>query len=314
MEVIMDRREFIKKVIAYSILYGSVFSFKNIRNLYAQNTQMVKNPADSYDLVAVKGGEPDQMFDAAIKALGGMEKFVKKGQKVVIKPNIGWDVPPEMAGNTNPVLVSQVVKHCFNAGAKDVYVFDNTCDTWQSTYSTSGIEKAAGDAGAKLVPGNDEKYYRPVNIPAAKVLKNALVHELILDSDVFINIPVLKHHASAKLTIAMKNLMGIVWDRRFWHRNDLHQCIADFCLFRKPDLNIIDAYRVMMKNGPRGVSESDVTTMKTLIASTDIVASDAAAAKVFGAEPASIPYIKIANEMGIGEINLDRLNISRIKI
>ena len=126
--------------------------------------------------------------------------------------------------------------------------------------------------------------------------------------------PVLKHHASAKLTIAMKNLMGIVWDRRFWHRNDLHQCIADFCLFKKPDLNIVDAYRVMMRHGPRGVSESDVTLMKTQIVSTDIVAADAAAAKVFGAEPSDIPYIKLANEMGIGEMNLDKLNISRIKI
>lgn len=313
----MDRREFIKKVIAYSFVFSYLFSFKNIRKLYSQETKV--SPADKaspadYDLVAVKGGEPEQMFDVAIKNLGGMGKFVKKGQKVVIKPNIGWDVPPERAGNTNPALVSRVVKHCFDAGAKEVYVFDNTCDNWQSTYETSGIEKAARDAGAKVVPGNDEKYYRPVEIPDAKVLKKADVHELILDSDVFINMPILKHHASAKLTIAMKNLMGIVWDRRFWHRNDLHQCIADFCLFRKPDLNIVDAYRVLTKNGPRGVSESDVATLKTLIVSKDIVAVDAAAAKVFGADPNEIPYIKIANEMGIGQSNLDNLNISRIKI
>ena len=133
----MDRREFFKKLIAYSFVYGSMFSFKNLKNLYAQAEEK-KSPSPC-DLVAVKGGEPDQMFDAAIKALGGMEKFVKKGQTVVVKPNIGWDVPPEMAGNTNPVLVSQVVKHCFNAGAKEVYVFDNTCDNWQSTYSSSGI-------------------------------------------------------------------------------------------------------------------------------------------------------------------------------
>lgn len=313
----MNRRNFIKKIIAYSFFFSYLFSFKNLKKLYAQQTKI--SPADKvssadYDLVAVKGGEPDQMFDIAIKNLGGMDKFVKKGQKVVIKPNIGWDVPPERAGNTNPLLVSRVVKHCFEAGAKEVYVFDNTCDTWQSTYETSGIEKAAKDAGAVVVPGNDEKYYRSVEIPAAKVLKKTDVHELILDSDVFINIPVLKHHASAKLTIAMKNLMGIVWDRRFWHRNDLHQCIADFCLFRKPDLNIVDAYRVLTKNGPRGVSESDVATLKTLIVSRDIVAVDAAAAKVFGADPNEIPYIKIANEMGIGEINLDNLNISRIKV
>ena len=307
----MDRREFLKKCFTYSLLFGS-FSWKPLRRLLAAENPVT--PSKDYDLVAVKGGEPDAMFDEAIKVLGGMKKFVKPGQKVVVKPNIGWDVPPERSGNTNPVLVGQVVKHCFEAGAREVYVFDNTCDTWQSTYKNSGIEEAAKAAGAKVVSGNFEENYRPVKIPGAKVLKEALVHELILDSDVFINMPVLKHHASAKLTIAMKNLMGIVWDRRFWHRNDLHQCIADFCLFRKPDLNVIDAYRALMKNGPRGVSLDDVSTFKTLIVTKDIVAGDAAAAKVFGADPLDIPYIKIANEMGIGEINLDKLNISRLKL
>ncbi|MBN2143207.1 MAG: DUF362 domain-containing protein [Candidatus Aureabacteria bacterium] len=307
----MDRRHFLKSLIGYLLFYGSMFSFKSLRNLHSQEEDSSVNP---YDVVAVKGGEPDQMFDAAIKILGGMKTFVKKNQTVVIKPNMGWDVSPEKAGNTNPLLVAQVIKHCFQAGAKEVSVFDNTCDHWQSTYRNSGIEKAAKEAGAHVVPANDKKYYRPVEIPGAKILKDALVHELILDSDVFINMPVLKHHGSARLTIAMKNLMGIVWDRHFWHRNDLHQCIADFCLFKKPDLNVIDAYRVLMRNGPRGGSESDVSTLKTLILSRDMVAGDAAAAKIFGAEPQDIPYIQIANEMGVGVMNLDNLNISRIKM
>jgi uncharacterized protein (DUF362 family) len=112
----------------------------------------------------------------------------------------------------------------------------------------------------------------------------------------------------------MKNLMGIVWDRRFWHRNDLHQCIADFATWRKPDLNIIDAYRVMTRNGPRGVSEADIVIKKSLILSTDMVAADAAAAKIFGSEPSTIPYIKIAHEMGVGNMNLEELNIERIKV
>ncbi|HOK51673.1 MAG TPA: DUF362 domain-containing protein, partial [Bacteroidales bacterium] len=269
---------------------------------------------DTYDLVAVMGGEPDVMFDRAIAAMGGIGKYVKKGMRVVVKPNIGWDKTPEYAANTNPLLVKRIVEHCFQAGAKEVLVFDNTCDQWQRCYTNSGIEKAVKDAGGKLIPGNSEGYYHPVNIAAGKRLKQTKEHEAILESDVFINVPVLKSHGGATLTIAMKNMMGIVWDRGYWHRNDLHQCIADFASYRKPTLNIIDAYRVMKQNGPKGVSLSDVVTMKSLIISEDIVAADAAAAKLFGLNPENVDYIKIAAQMGIGNMNLEKLNIGRIKV
>jgi uncharacterized protein (DUF362 family) len=238
---------------------------------------------------------------------------VQKGQKVVIKPNIGWDVVPERAGNTNPALVKRVIQHCLEAGAKEVLVFDNTCDKWDRCYATSGIEKAVKDAGGKIAPGNTENYYQAVEIPGGKKLNTAKVHELIMESDVFINMPVLKSHSSTKLTITMKNLMGVVWDRGYWHRNDLHQCIADYATFiKKPTLNIVDAYRVMMKNGPRGVSEADVSLMKSLIVSPDMVAADAAATKLFGMDPDDVPYIGIADSMGIGTMALDKLNVHRI--
>jgi uncharacterized protein (DUF362 family) len=243
-----------------------------------------------------------------------MGKFISRGQTVVIKPNIGWDVIPERAANTNPKLIGRIIKLCYNAGAKKVYVFDNTCDQWQKCYKNSGIEKAAKDAGAEVVPGNAESYYHEVEISKGKKLKKAKVHELILESSVFINVPVIKHHSSADISLAMKNLMGAVWDRRYWHRNDLHQCIADFTTYCKPTLNIIDGYRVLQKNGPRGVSEEDVITSKALIISTDIVAADAAATKIFGSDPKNIDYIRIANEMKVGQINLDALNINRIKL
>jgi len=254
------------------------------------------------------------MFDKAIESLGGMKKFVKKNQTVVVKPNIGWDVSPEKAANTNPKLIKRIVKSCFEAGAKEVYVFDNTCDNWTRCYSNSGIEKAVKDAGGKIVPGNSEKYYHEVSIKGGKKLLNAKVHELILESDVFINVPVLKHHSSGKITISMKNLMGIVWDRGYWHRNDLHQCIADFTLFKKPDLNIVDAYNVMMQNGPRGVSINDLVLMKSQIISTDIVAADAAAAKLFGIEPEKVNYLKYAEMLKTGTLDLKKLSINRITI
>lgn len=301
----MDRRQFFKDALGAGVAAGAYLSYGSLSPAIS---------AENFDLVAVKGGEPDIMFDKAIEAMGGMKAFVKKGQKVIVKPNIGWDVSPERAGNTNPRLVKRIIEHCYNAGAKEVYVFDNTCDNWSKCYATSGIERAVKDAGGKIAPGSSESYYHNVSIKGGVVLKEAKVHELILDSDVFINAPILKHHSSGRLTINMKNLMGIVWDRRFWHRNDLHQCIADFATWRKPTLNIVDAYRVMKRNGPRGVSEDDVALYKTLLLTTDMVAGDAAAAKIFGMEPADIPYIKKADEMNAGSMNLDKLRIKRIQL
>ena len=305
----MDRRDFIKKGLQAGILTGAALSFGNYKELFAFNKHLTPLP---YDLVAIKGGEPDTMFDKAIASMGGMKAFVKKGQSVVVKPNIGWDVSPERAGNTNPLLINRIIKHCFEAGAKDVYVFDHTCDDWKRSYSSSGIERAARDAGAKVVSGASGGYYQEVDVKKGKVMKNAKVHELILNSNVFINVPILKSHGSAEVTIGMKNLMGIVWDRRFWHRNDLHRCIADFASFRKPDLTVVDAYYVMKRNGPRGVSTEDVITMKSQLIGKDIVAVDSAATKLFGVEPKEIDYIKYAEEMKLGTSDLSKLSINRI--
>jgi uncharacterized protein (DUF362 family) len=310
----MKRREFISKGAAAAAFTGAALSVP-FSKLWAYPGSMAPGhaPLLPYDLVAVKGGEPEMMFDKAIESLGGIGNFVKKGQTVLLKPNIGWDVTPERAANTNPKLVKRVVEHCLQAGAKKVYVFDNTCDKWDRCYANSGIEQAVKDAGGTLVPGNTENYYQEVQIPGGKKLTSTKVHELVLQSDVFINMPVLKNHSSANLTISLKNLMGVVWDRGYWHRNDLNQCIADYGLFaKKPTLNIVDAYRVMMKNGPRGVGEADVSLMKSLIVSPDMVAADAAATKLFGISPDDVPYIGIADSMGIGSMQLDKLNINRI--
>ncbi|MDI6804145.1 MAG: DUF362 domain-containing protein [Bacteroidota bacterium] len=303
----MDRRAFIKSSIGASAALGSLLNFGKYEKLFPITST-------TYDLIAIKGGEPDIMFDKGIEALGSMKTFVKKGQTVVVKPNIGWDVPPERAANTHPKLVSRIVKHCIDAGAKDVYVVDHTCDEWQRAYQNSGIEKAVKDVGGKIVPGNSESYYQSVTIANGKSLKTTKEHEIILSSNVFINVPILKSHSGTTLTIAMKNLMGNVWDRRYWHRTDLHQCIADFATYRKPDLNIVDAYWVMKANGPRGISIEDVVTMKAQLISTDMVAVDAAAAKLFGLNPDDIGYIRYAAEMKVGIKDLDKLNIKRITV
>lgn len=307
----MNRRKFISSGISSGLLAGTSLFWGKSNPLYSRTTP---SSPPAYDLIAVKGGDPDVMFDRAIASLGGITRFVRKGQTVVVKPNIGWDVPPERAGNTNPKLVRRIIEHCFNAGAKDVYVFDHTCDNWTRTYKTSGIEQAAKDAGAKVISADSESYYQEVAIPSGKSLKRAKVHELILSSNVLINVPILKVHDGARVTIAMKNFMGVVWDRSFWHRNDLQQCIADFATYCKPSLNVVDAYAVMKSNGPRGTSIDDVVSMGSLILSPDIVAVDAASTKMLGFEPADIPHIKLAHEMRVGTMDLTRLSINRIKL
>ncbi len=307
----MKRREFIKKSAATSFLTGTALSIGGINRLFGSE---LKSPELPYDLVAVKGGTPIDMFDKAIEAIGGISKFVKKNQTVVVKPNIGWDSGPERAANTNPDLVGRIVEHCVKAGAKSVFVFDNTVNEWTRCYKNSGIENAVKKAGGTMVTGKSEGHYHEVEISKGKKLKKAKVHELILESDVFINVPTLKSHGGTHLSISMKNLMGVVWDRRYWHKNNLHQCIADFASYCKPTLNIIDAFRVLKRNGPQGVSVNDVVKMKYQIIGTDIVAADAAAAKVFGIKPEELKHVPLAEQHGIGTANLESLNIKRISM
>ena len=307
----MKRREFIRKSAGAGVLAGTALSMGGIDRLLASETTSSALP---FDLVAIKGGGAAQMFDKAIAALGGMSKFVQKNQSVVVKPNIGWNSPPERAANTNPDLVGRIVEHCKQAGAKNVYVFDNPVNEWTRCYKNSGIEDAVKKAGGQMVTGKSESHYQQVEIKQGKSLKTARVHELILDSDVFINVPTLKSHSGAKLSIALKNLMGIVWNRVYWHRNNLDQCIADFATFRKPDLNIVDAYRVMKRNGPQGVSVNDVVTMKSQLISTDMVLADAAATKMFGIEPNQLRHLVKSAQIGVGSMDLAKASIKRLSL
>ncbi|MFT3781598.1 MAG: DUF362 domain-containing protein [Nibricoccus sp.] len=320
------RRDFVKT----SLAVGATLSLANINSLFgaelkpdAPPSQEPTSPTQQKSarplgpkplLVAVRDGERVAMLDKALAELGGIARFVKPGQTVVIKPNIGWNATPERGANTHPTIVARLVTVCLAAGAKSVSVFDNTCDAWRETYVNSGIEKAAQDAGAVVVSGKDETLYRQVEIPNGVKLKSAKIHSLILDSDVFINVPVLKHHHSTQMTACMKNLMGVVWDRGIWHRTDLHQCIADILTLKQPAFNVIDAYHPMVRNGPRGKSVEDCVEMKALLASTDIVTVDAAAAKLLGHNPGTITHVKIAHEMGLGRMDLENADIRRHKL
>ena len=312
----MKRRDFLKRSAIVGAGAAFTLSFEGLQAALESNTITLQSAPN---LVAVMGGEPVEMLEKALETLGGIGNFVKRGQSVVVKPNIGWDRVPELAGNTNPLLVADLVKKCLAAGASKVTVFDNSCDTMQNCYTASGIEAAVKAAGGIVVPGNAERYYREVSLPSGVAMKNAKIHEALLDADVWFNVPVLKHHGGAKMTAAMKNYMGIVWDRRIFHSSDLQQCIADICTWtKKPVLNIVDAYRIMHQNGPQGRSEADVATIKSLIASTDIVAADTAALRLFNQvkelDLDAVSHIGKGEALKLGTTNLESIEISRIRL
>jgi uncharacterized protein (DUF362 family) len=313
----LTRKKFLKTLrntISFSLLYYIITSLSKKFFIAAAQTKT------DFVLVALRGGNsPVDLFKSGIAQMGGIQRFVRRGSSVLIKPNIGWDRPPEYGANTNPDLIEAVIKECYKAGASKVYLFDHTCDQWQNCYKKSGIQNAAANAGAELVPASSQEYYIKTQIPRGRVLKETLIHKLFLECDTVINVPVLKHHSSTGLTASMKNLMGVVWDRGEWHRRDLHQCIADFSTFRKPDLVIIDGWRVMTRNGPRGYGLSDIENMKYLFLSTDPVAADSASAMVLSKtsglkSPTDIRYIKLAGEMGLGKNDLSKINIKRITL
>jgi uncharacterized protein (DUF362 family) len=314
----MKRRDFLRA----AAITGLATTFKLTEGMELMAQKAAKAPhtgSSGCDLVAVMGGEPAPMFRKAIAEMGGMGHFVKKGQKVCVKPNIGWDKVPELAGNTNPALVAEIVKQCLKAGASQVVVFDHTCDDWKKCYQNSGIEEAVKASGATVQPGNEISYYREISLPKGIRLKSAKVHQAILDCDVWINVPVLKNHGGAQMTIAMKNHMGIVWDRGFFHRNDLQQCIADICTLNKPAcLHVVDAYRVMKTNGPRGRSATDVATAKALFVSADIVAVDTAATKFFGQLQSmpleNVTYLSKGANLNLGTMDLNKLRVKKITI
>ena len=310
----MDRRDFLKKTAALGLGAGVLFLPKGLR---APVSRALAAEAKNYpDLVALKGKSPEAMFDRGIASLGGMGRFVAKGQTVVIKPNMSFDVPASIGGsNTSPALVARVVKHCFDAGARRVLVMDHSIEFWERTLEVSGVGAAIKASGATYTPADDEKYYQNVAIKAGRTLNAVQVHEALLEKgNVLINVPVLKNHGGAGVSISIKNLMGCVWDRRAYHNMGVQQCIADFLNVRKPDLNVVDASRALARNGPRGGSPEDVVAMNSQIISPDVVAADMAASMLFGYKAGDIEHIRLAAEAGFGQMDLSKLRIERITL
>jgi len=301
-----SRRDFMAKLAAAGLaLYGvnlagckSGFS----RTLKTGPRERRENGIKKGVYAARGSDDPARLTRAAVDAAGGMGKLVKRGDVVVIKPNIAWDRTPEQAANTNPAVVAALVTMALEAGAKEVKVFDRACNLDKRTYKRSGIEDAARKAGANVFFTDDSRFVS-VDIPGARALKEWLLYRDAMEADVFINAPILKHHGATGITAGMKNLMGIAGgDRGAWHVGRLDQRIADTQIAIKPDLVVVDAFRVLSAHGPQGGSAGDIRELKTVAVSTDAVSADAYAAKLFGVEPDEIGHIRIAAEMGLGSL------------
>lgn len=266
-------------------------------------------------LAVAHGPDPAEITRRAVAALGGMERFVKPGDDVIIKPNIcNAYHGPEFASTTNPQVVAEVVRLCLAAGAGRVRVMDNPfAGTPQKAYETSGIAAAVSEAGGQMEIMAPVKY-REEEIPNGRRINKWPVYGDALDADVLINIPIAKHHGSTRLTLGMKNLMGVALERSGFHARGLQECIADLNTLVRPHLTIVDAVRILVANGPTGGDLNDVREMDTVIASTDIVAADAYATGLFGLSPDDVTYITLGEELGLGTADIRTLSIEEITL
>lgn len=261
------------------------------------------------DMAVIQGDSPAKITKEALAALGGMNRFVAKGDVVMIKPNIGWDRTPEMAACTNPEVVKALVEMCFGAGAKKVVVMDNTTNQAQRCYMRSGIQAAAKAAGAD-VPYINERRIKKMAIKG-EWLKDWDIIQDFVEADKLINVPIAKHHSLCRVTIGMKNWLGAIGDPRNQLHQKLDQAEVDLSAFFKPTLTVLDAYRILIRNGPQGGRLSDTKLLKTVAASTDYVAIDALGASFFDIPPAELLFLKLAGQRGLGEINLEKMRIEK---
>lgn len=263
-------------------------------------------------MAVVTGTDPEAITRRAIEEMGGIGVFVSRGDKVLIKPNIGWDRVPAQAATTNPQVVAALAAMCLDAGAAKVTVLDNTISDSRRCYVRSGIKKAAEEVGAE-VPFLEDYNFRKVNI-GGELIREWPVYRKALEVDKIINVPIAKHHSLSRLTIGMKNLYGLLGGRRNQLHQDVHLSIAEMTAFFAPTLTVVDAFRILIANGPSGGSLSDVRQANTIIASVDPVAADARAAALFDIDPQEIHYLVLGSQMGIGTLDVESLEVKEVAI
>ena len=264
------------------------------------------------DLAIARDGEPAALVDAVFTALGGMGKYVSEGDKVLVKPNMGWDRTPELAANTNPDVIARIVQLCLDAGAKRVVVMDRPCNDPRRCYVNSGIQSAVEEVGGKVLHVDDARVTR-VDL-GGEVLHEWDVYDEMLDVDVRINVPVAKHHMLSKVSLGMKNWMGCVGGNRSRMHQQIHKSVVDLAAYFKPAVTVLDAYRVLVSNGPQGGRPSDVELTRTLCASADPVAVDSFGASLFGMGPDDLRSVVLGEEKGLGKRDLSQLATREIEV
>ncbi len=293
----MERREFVK-----FLVFGSLFPyFKDLNSL-----------TSFPDLAVVESESPYKGTKLAVETIGGIKRFVSRGDVVIVKPNMGWDRRPELGANTNPEVIKAVVEMCFDAGAKKVIVMDNSVNDPRRCYKNSGIIEALKEIGAET-PLPNPRVAKKVKI-RGEWIKEWEVLPQFLEADKIINVPVAKNHSLAILTLGMKNWLGAVGGERNRLHQRIHEAVNDFSNFFKPVLTVLDAWRIMVRNGPTGGSPGDVILKKTIVAGKDYVAVDSYGAFIFGKSYGELPFLKIAKERGLGEVELQRLKIEKKKV
>lgn len=301
----LDRRTFmrlsIERALALSALGGLPVLDLLALPAHAQS--------DRVKLAVRKGTDIPQLVSDTLRALGGMEQFVRRGETVVVKPNIGWDRSPETAANTNPMVVRAVVEHCLEAGARSVQVFDRSANDARRSYVNSGIEEAVNaiKSDRVRVEHMDRRAYRDLNIAKGVELTAWPFYMPAIEADRFINVPVAKHHGLSTLTLGLKNTMGVIGGNRGVLHRRLSESLADINTVVHSDLTIIDAVQILVANGPQGGRLEDVRRTDTLIASADIVAADAQACGLFGHKAQDIGMVVEAARRGLGTMDPARI-------
>jgi uncharacterized protein (DUF362 family) len=265
-------------------------------------------------VAVAKGTDYEALVAKVLEPLGGMSAFVKKGNRVVIKPNIGWDRKPEQAANTHPLVVKALVKAALDAGASKVMVFDRSCNEARRCYPSSGIMEAVQGIKDDKVscPYMDDRKYMPVKIEKGKAVQSWEFYRDAVEADCYINVPIAKHHRLAKLTLGLKNIFGVVGGERGQLHQSMGQRIADLNTVVRSTLTIVDATRILLRNGPVGGNLEDVKVLDTLVASADIVACDAYSTTFFDMKPGDVDATKAAADLGLGEMDLNRMKVVKV--
>jgi len=302
----MDRRDFIRKTLK-GALTASALGTVPLIDLFALRAEAAEIPP----LAVRKGADIPSLVRQAVDALGGMGHFVRAGETVVVKPNIGWDRTPELGANTHPLVVRTVVQLCLEAKATKVRVFDRTCNDPRRCYVKSGIKDAVESIDDKraVIEHMDNRAYREVDIKKGTELKRWSFYVPAIEADRFINLPVAKHHSISTLTLGMKNIMGVIGGNRGNLHRKIAESLSDINTVIRSDLTIVDATRILVANGPQGGRLEDVRVTETVIASPDIIAADSFAATLFGHRPEAIATIAEGAKRGLGVMDLAKVRM-----